>query len=103
MIELKEMSVNFQSNNLIKTYTVKNMILFHLWMNDQLNVKNQLSEQIKLWNLDICQNQNIEKISGGEEKKTSLLMTSIIDAKCWFLDEPTNNLDSDAKEILKIL
>ena len=100
----------------------------HIYISSQNSLSNELSvmENIKMWlgirgwhfsNKEIeeklmkikilnFKNMLISQCSDGIKRKTDLcklFFTSHNNIKYWLLDEPTNNLDDDGKQIFKLL
>ena len=50
--------------------------------------------------LDHLADRNGQRLSGGEQKLAALASILVMDVSLLFLDEPTNNLDEDARALL---
>jgi ABC-type multidrug transport system ATPase subunit len=96
-----------QNDNLFMEFTV----LEHLWFasrmtNDHFTEKQhttRIREVMSCLDIDSCQNQNGEKLSGGQLKRLTIAVELISQPSILFLDEPTSGLDSDSSEKLVAL
>lgn len=71
-------------------------------INDYIGKEKDISELSKKLNLkDLPLDRKIRNLSGGEKTKLALIKILISDYDLFLLDEPTNNLDIDALEILE--
>lgn len=58
--------------------------------------KHDVSKLVKDWNIP---NKNISKLSKGNKQKVAILMMMLTDANIYLFDEPTDALDTKAKEM----
>ncbi|WP_313630047.1 ABC transporter ATP-binding protein [Enterococcus devriesei] len=57
-------------------------------------------ELLKMFKLDKFQTQFVEKLSGGEKQKLSIVLALIPNPKIIFLDELTTGLDTEARRVV---
>lgn len=75
---------------------IEKMGLFNLWDYDE---RRKILLEKMGFTQEILQ-RRIQEMSGGEATKIALLGVLISDANFWLLDEPTNNLDNIATDVL---
>lgn len=89
-----EVGIMPQDDILIDDLTVKEIISLKLSM---CGLKN---EDYLFWlkevNLENCSNIFVGKLSGGQKRRLSLILSMVNEPKIVFLDEPTTGMDLDA-------
>ena len=71
--------------------TVSEAVDIHL---SYLKKDRDVSDYLKLVNLERCSNKRLSELSGGQLQRFGLLLALIKDAKLIILDEPTTGIDS---------
>lgn len=97
----KNISYAPQSDVLIEQFRVIDMINYPCWLNNINISKEELNTKLNEYNLQLKKKTIISDLSGGEKKKLCILLCFIKEAELYILDEPTNNLDNDSREMLK--
>lgn len=89
-----EVGIMPQDDILIDDLTVKEIISLKLSM---CGLKNEdYLFWIKEVNLENCSNIFVGKLSGGQKRRLSLVLSMVNEPKIVFLDEPTTGMDLDA-------
>lgn len=88
--------ISYISQNAVNGYrnfptTVSEAIDIHL---AYLKKDRDVSNYLKLVNLERCSNKRLSELSGGQLQRFGLLLALIKDAKLIILDEPTTGIDS---------
>jgi len=98
----KKISYLFQDNRLIKSKNVSDNIRFVL--KDSMNkieANKVIEDYLKLFDLYEYRNYNVDKLSGGMQKKLAIARTlAIPNYDILILDEPFNNIDIKQKNII---
>lgn len=70
-------------------------------LNDDWLIEDRCKEAFALWNLEnLDLNQKMNSLSGGQKTKVFLAGISITDAELILLDEPSNHLDGESRNLL---
>jgi ATPase subunit of ABC transporter with duplicated ATPase domains len=70
-------------------------------LNDDWTIEERCNEALQYWQLqDLSLNQKLETLSGGQKTKVFLAGISIHQPELILLDEPSNHLDIEARELL---
>ena len=85
---------------LIEEFSLKEMVNFHFHLNDIVE-DHTPSHFISLLQLDAHKNKKISEFSSGMKQKLKLGLAILSKTDCLVLDEPTSNLDENAKEWFK--
>lgn len=88
--------ISYISQNAVNGYrnfptTVSEAVDIHL---AYLKKDRDVSDYLKLVNLERCSNKRLSELSGGQLQRFGLLLALIKDAKLIILDEPTTGIDS---------
>jgi ABC superfamily ATP binding cassette transporter, ABC protein len=88
--------ISYISQNAVNGYrnfptTVSEAVDIHL---SYLKKDRDVSDYLKLVNLERCSNKRLSELSGGQLQRFGLLLALIKDAKLIILDEPTTGIDS---------
>lgn len=94
----------FQSNNLLMHLNIKENFEFVAGLIGKKITNIEIAEIMKLVELNIPLNANIEYLSGGERQRLAIALAYLKDPDLLILDEPTSNLDkNNAINILELL
>lgn len=101
--KIKEIiDISLQETSIARNLTVLENIKFYGKLNaleeDELNER--LEYLIDVFNLDKVKNKKAKKLSGGYQRKLSILLALLKKPKILFLDEPTLGLDVIARKEL---
>ncbi len=102
-LKIKEIiDISLQETSIARNLTVLENIKFYGKLNaleeDELNKR--LEYLIDVFNLDKVKNKKAKKLSGGYQRKLSILLALLKKPKILFLDEPTLGLDVIARKEL---
>ena len=102
-LKIKEIiDISLQETSIARNLTVLENIKFYGKLNaleeDELNER--LEYLIDVFNLDKVKNKKAKKLSGGYQRKLSILLALLKKPKILFLDEPTLGLDVIARKEL---
>lgn len=65
--------------------------------------RNEFEEMLKVYDLFESRNQKVKSLSLGMRQKTALILTFLIKADIYIMDEPTGGLDEESnQEIIKL-
>lgn len=83
--------------DLIEEYTLSEMIDFHSRFKPSTGLKS-ISEWVEVLELPQAKNRALIQFSSGMKQRVKLGLALYSDCKMLFLDEPTSNLDENAKD-----
>ncbi|MGL5438179.1 MAG: ATP-binding cassette domain-containing protein [Metamycoplasmataceae bacterium] len=89
----EKIGIQFQNNNFPPNIRLKDLLDFVITANDNDITKEELDNMLCLFSLSNFYKKNINKLSGGEMQRASLLLSILHLPKFLFLDEFTSNLD----------
>ena len=92
----------FQNLNLFSFLNVEDNILMPFYAKKikvDFKVKKEVSDYLKLMNLEGFEKKTINQLSGGEQQRVAIIRAIIQKSKVILCDEPTANLDSENTEI----
>ena len=93
-----------QDYDLIDKYTIYENILMPFDLNNINIDNNKINNLLNQFGLYEIKNRKVEKLSGGEKKKVSIIRALLHEPKILLCDEPIANLDhNNSIEILKLL
>lgn len=92
----------FQFYNLMPALTVEENILLPFILSKSVDKekKERMNDVLRKLNIYQLKDKVVNKLSGGEQQRVSLVRAMISDAKVIFADEPTGNLDYENSEIV---
>ncbi len=99
---LNNISMIFQNLNLFSFLNVEDNILMPFYAKKikvDFKVKKEVSDYLKLMNLEGFEKKTINQLSGGEQQRVAIIRAIIQKSKVILCDEPTANLDSENTEI----
>ncbi|MGL5520215.1 MAG: ATP-binding cassette domain-containing protein [Metamycoplasmataceae bacterium] len=89
----EEIGIQFQNNNFPQNIRLRDLLDFVITANNNDITKEELDNILQLFSLSNFYKKNINKLSGGEMQRASLLLSILHLPKFIFLDEFTSNLD----------
>ncbi|MGL4183536.1 MAG: ATP-binding cassette domain-containing protein [Metamycoplasmataceae bacterium] len=89
----EKIGIQFQNNNFPANIRLKDLLDFVITANNNDITKNELDNMLNIFSLSNFYKKNINKLSGGEMQRASLLLSILHLPKFLFLDEFTSNLD----------
>ena len=66
---------------------------------DKVKIDNQIDYYLKLFGISDLKNSTLTKLSSGQKKKLLIIQAMIHEPKLIIMDEPTENLDPESREI----
>ncbi|MGL5521844.1 MAG: ATP-binding cassette domain-containing protein [Metamycoplasmataceae bacterium] len=89
----EKIGIQFQNNNFPQNIRLRDLVEFVITANNNDINKEELDNMLKLFSLSDFYKKNINKLSGGEMQRASLLLSILHLPQFLFLDEFTSNLD----------
>ena len=98
-IHERDFGIVFQSYALFPHLSVYDNVAFGLKLRktDKKEIKERVSEILKICNLDGFENRFPKNLSGGQRQRVALARALVIKPKLLLLDEPLSNLDAQLR------
>ena len=91
----------FQGDALFTHLNVFENIAFGLKMRKQKNIEEKVLKALELVHLKGFEKRKVDKLSGGEKRRTAIARAIAFEPDLLLLDEPLNGLDANLKEKMK--